>query len=183
MKGVIFTSLADMIESQYGLSFWNQLLELCPLSTGGAYTASGIYPDSEIMCLVSALSQKLEVPQEFLLNAFGEYLFSTLADLHPYFVTHHSNPVSFLITVENVIHADVEKLYPQTHFPFLDFVQKSENELTLQYHSARQLCALAEGLIKGVAKYFKQEVAIIHSNCMLRGDDHCLMEISFYDRD
>lgn len=181
MKGTIFTSLADMVEEHYGLKSWQAMLDACPLSTGGSYSSGGIYPDKEIMCLVSQLQQRLDVPLDILLRTFGEYLFVSLSKMHVNYLLSKRTARDFILSINDEIHRDIEKLYPGTSFPFLEYTNDIDNNLSLVYRSPRKLCFLAEGLILGVANQYQTDISLIHSKCMHRGDEHCQMDLTFYD--
>ncbi len=170
-----------MVEDEYGLSLWQAILDACPLTNQGGYNAGGIYPDQELLCLVSKLQKKLDIPLDILLRHFGEYLFHQLIEDRNYLLHNSPTAKQFLLSVEKVIHRDVEKLYPGTSFPLIRYLDTAPNTLTILYKSKRQLCFLAEGLIQGVAKKYNSEVSLIHSKCMHRGDDTCHLELSFYD--
>ena len=181
MKGTIFTSLADMVEEQYGLKSWQAMLDACPLSSGGSYSSGGIYPDKEIMSLVSQLQQQLDVPLDILLRTFGEYLFDCLSKMHQSYLLSKKTPRDFIMSVNNEIHRDIEKLYPGTSTPFLEYTNNTSNGLSVIYRSPRKLCFLAEGLIQGVANQYQTDIGIIHSKCMHRGDKYCQLDLTFYD--
>lgn len=183
MKGMIFTALADLVERDHGLAVWQQALDHCNCSNSGAYSAGGSYPDSEISCMVDFLAQQLEMPKAFILRHFGEELFESLKSSHPFFLTEHTEAKSFLLSIEDVIHKDIEKLYTDTALPWLDYsnVEKPD-QLTILYRSKRKLCFLAEGLILGAANHFNCDISIIHSRCIHRGDDDCQLDLQFYER-
>ena len=65
----------------------------------------------------------------------------------------------FLDTIENKVHVEVKKLYPEAELP--TFESKIDgNIMTLTYSSKRPFSALAYGLIKGSATYFKENIEI-----------------------
>lgn len=181
MKGTIFTSLADMVEERYGLKSWQAMLDACPLASGGSYSSGGIYPDKEILCLIGQLQQRLDVPLDILLHTFGEYLFDSLVTMHKSYLADKSTPRDFILSINDEIHRDIEKLYPGTSFPLLEYEDHPDNTLTLIYRSPRKLCFLAEGLIQGVANQYKKDIGVIHTKCMHRGDEHCQMDLTFHD--
>jgi len=182
MKGMIFTALADLVERDYGLATWQKALDSCDCTNSGAYSAGGSYPDHEILCLVGFLCEELDLPKEFVLRRFGESLFESLKASHPYFLTPHADTKSFLLSIKDVIHKDVEKLHPGTSLPWLSYAsEETPKHLTMLYQSKRKLCFLAEGLILGAANHFECEIALIHSRCVYRGDENCQLDIQFYD--
>ena len=87
---------------------------------------------------------------------------------------------NFLMDIENVIHKDVKRLYPETYLPVIDFEDTGdEHSLVLLYRSKRKLCALAEGLILGASDHFNVKTTINHPVCMHKGSDHCRLELTF----
>jgi predicted hydrocarbon binding protein len=45
------------------------------------------------------------------------------------------------------------------------------------YTSARHLCAVGRGIIRGLAKQFRERVTIIEPVCMLRGATACELHV------
>lgn len=179
MKGAVFISLQEMVEQLIGVAGWQQLLEQCELSSGGAYTSGGRYDDSEMAELAIKLSERLAMPIPELLRAFGNHLFKDLAKGHADLLDTCEDGKAFLLIVDQRIHVDIEKLYPNSSLPFLDVVDAGPNKLNLTYRSPRKLCYLAEGLIFGVAEHYKTGVKLEHRVCMHNGNAACEMELSF----
>lgn len=183
MKGIIFTSLADLVERDYGIQAWQDALDHCTPACGGAFTAGGLYPDEELLDLVSYFSRTLDLEAEFLLRYFGEFLFAELAQSHEFLVNKYNTPKDLLLAVDQEIHRDVRKLYPDTYLPSMEYFDSGEpDKLTIVYQSKRKLCALAEGLIQGAANYYKVDITLLHPRCMHRGDESCELNLQFYER-
>lgn len=181
MRGVIFTVLCDMLEEQYGLGFVNEVIAEAELPSGGVYTAGGNYAPEEVDVIVALLERKLEVPKEFILRRYGEYLLGALSTDFPMFFKVDSLK-EFLLGVDGYIHVEVVKLYPDSALPSFDYQDHGDNTLTMVYRSDRKMCHLAEGLIEGAARYFKEDCSLVQSTCMHRGDDCCTFDMVFYDR-
>jgi hypothetical protein len=113
---------------------------------------------------------------------FGRAAVPLLAEAHPQFFAPFSSTTPFLLTINDVIHAEVRKLYPDADVPEFEFGTASEGRLALAYQSPRRLCALAEGFIDGAADHFGEQVSIEQSACMLRGDERCVIVCSFAPR-
>lgn len=180
MRGVIFTVLCDMLEEMRGLAFVNEVLEEANLESGGIYTAGGNYPPEEVDKIVDLLEIKFELPKEFILRSYGEFLLNALSQKFPHFFETDSLK-QFLLGVHDYIHVEVTKLYPQSDLPDIHYKDDETDSLIMIYQSERRMCFLAEGLIAGAATYFKQEYSLLHSTCMHRGDEHCTFEIKFYE--
>jgi hypothetical protein len=113
--------------------------------------------------MVGKLSEIKGVPVPALLTVFGEYFFTTLKTKYPVFME-KDNLFSFLNSIDQYIHPEVLKLYPDAELPRFEAEIKSDNEMTLDYMSSRKMSDLAIGLIKGAAKHFKEDVDIVKVN-------------------
>lgn len=179
MKGIIFTTLADMVQDKYGLEMWDKLLlEVNPPSEG-AYTAGTVYPDSELFALLACLSKMTNLPINDLLNAYGEYLFEKLLGYFPNLVPEHITLKEFLLTINDIIHVEVKKMHPNAELPRISYENPAADQLVMLYQSPRKLCPLAMGLMKGAAKHYQASYHISESLCMHKGADHCRFELQF----
>lgn len=177
MKGVIFNVLEEMVIDQCGMEAWNEILN--QLSLDGVYTAGESYPDNELFNLVQCISEKTGMPAETLVEAFGEFLFDRLKERYPIFVESEKNLKAFLLSVEDVIHLEVKKLFNNPNLPTFTYTELSDKELLMRYSSPRKLCLLAEGLIRGAAKHYNSAISISHPVCMHKGSPHCDLIIRF----
>jgi hypothetical protein len=177
VKGIIFNLLEQVVTDAYGADAWDELLAASGVD--GVYTSLGNYDDDELFALVGAASQKLDRPADDLVRWFGSTAIELLAERHPTFFDGHRSTQPFLMTLNNVIHAEVRKLYPDALVPTFDFVTTENGSFALGYHSPRQLCSLAEGFIEGAARHYGETVAIEQPTCTKRGDDQCLIVCSF----
>lgn len=155
MKGIIFTEFLTMVEKKFNMDMVDDILENESLSSGGAYTAVGTYDHKEMNILVSKLSEKTGIPLPDLLQAFGEYLFTTLANAYPHFLLNANGLIDFLMSIESYIHIEVLKLYPDAELPKFQSDLVNQNTLELYYQSERHYGDLAHGLILGAIAYYK----------------------------
>ena len=172
MKGIVFTEFLDMVGQRHSLDMVDDLIDAAQLPSGGAYTAVGTYPHQEMVALVSALSQRVAVPVPLLLQAFGEHLFGRFVQRYPAFFVGRTDVLAFLAGVEDIIHVEVLKLYPDAQLPRFEVESHTSRQLVLRYHSARHLEDLAEGLIRGCARHFGQALQIERAPGN-GSDDHC----------
>lgn len=177
MKGVIFNLLEEIVTAQYGLSAWDELLEKTQLE--GAYTSLGNYPDADFLKLVEAASAALGRSDDEIVRWFGCGALPLFAQRYPHFLTPHTQTRAFLLTLNDIIHPEVRKIYPGADVPVFDFDTSQEDRLAIGYESARQLCAFAEGLIEGAATHYGEQVEISQPQCMKRGGERCLLVCSF----
>lgn len=177
MKGVVFTTLNDLVEDRFGLSTWDELLERS--GSPGIYTTAGTYPDQELFTLVGGLSELLQVDADKLVRTFGEFMFNKLASHYPHGLGDSLRTRDLLLRVHSLIHVEVKKLYPDAELPTFEYETPGPSELVMIYRSHRKLCSLAEGLIEGAARHYGEHVTVHQARCMHHGDDHCRLEMSF----
>jgi len=178
MKGVVFTILNDMVESEFGIEVWEELLATTQPSSGGAYTSVEVYPDGEMLAFVSAIAQKLAISENEVLFKFGKYLLSRFAAAHADLFEGH-DAKSFLQSIDAQIHVEVRKLHPGVILPKFEYIDPGDGGLVMHYHSPRKLCHLAEGLIAGTAEHFDTRIDLTHDVCMHRGAPHCEFALRF----
>jgi glycine cleavage system aminomethyltransferase T len=98
---------------------------------------------------------------------------------YPTFFLGHQSSRPFIVSVNQIIHPEVRKLYAGADVPVFDFSDGPDGALMLGYRSPRKLCALAQGFIEGAAAHFHESVAVEHQTCMHDGDAECRMRLSF----
>jgi hypothetical protein len=177
MKGIVFNLLEEAVSRDYGEDVWDALLEAAGVD--GAYTSLGSYPDENLMGLVGAASSALDMPAQDVVRWFGLNAMPLLASRYPQFFEPHESARSFVLTLNSIIHPEVRKLYPGADVPVFDYDTSSEDVLVMGYASRRRMCAFAEGLIDGAAAHYGERAVIQQPRCMTRGDDRCVLEISF----
>jgi hypothetical protein len=177
MKGIVFDLLERVVSNKYGDDTWDALLDDTKFS--GVYTAVGSYPDEELVALVGAGARRLDVDPDALTRWFGSECIPLLARRFPAFFEPHTRTRSFLLTLNEVIHPEVRKLFPGAYAPSFAYEDFPDGALGLGYFSHRHLCAFAEGLIEGAAAHYHETVEIRHTTCTKRGDEKCALVIRF----
>lgn len=160
MKGIVFTEFMDMVEDKFSDEMLDTIIEEADLPNDGAYTAVGTYDHEEIVRMAVSLSKHTEIPIPTLLNVFGEHLFGRFADLYPRFFEGVTSSKQFLSGVDNYIHVEVYKLYPDAELPKFDISEHENGDLEMVYRSSRHFQDLAVGLITGCLKHFGDEAEL-----------------------
>ncbi len=177
MKGIVFNLLEEAVTTEFGDATWDRLLDDAGLD--GAYTSLGSYDDAEVVRLVVVASNSLQIPPQDVLRWFGRRAMPLLAQRYPAFFASHANTRSFLLTLNNIIHPEVRKLYPGASPPVFDFDTGDGDTLVIGYNSARRLCALAEGFMRGAAEHFGEQADITQPTCMHHGAAKCSFHVRF----
>jgi hypothetical protein len=175
MKGIVFNLLEEVVTTHLGEKAWDGILANC--SVDGAYTSLGNDPVEELASLVGALSRQSGKSDRETLKWFGQRAMPHLADRYPEFFKPHTGMRSFLMSLNDVIHAEVRKLYPGADVPVFEFETPAgattNDTLIMRYRSKRKLCQLAEGFIAGASEQFGEVVTVTQSSCMLDGASEC----------
>lgn len=160
MKGIVFTEFLEMVEDKFGYETVDALLTENELPSGGVYTAVGTYEHAEMVTLVSHLHRRTEVPLPILLNTFGKHLFGIFVKAYGHFFEGVKDAFSFLESIENYIHVEVRKLYPDAELPTFDTKRVGDDALEMIYRSDRRMADLAEGLIESALEHFDDKADI-----------------------
>ena len=155
MKGIVFTEFLEMVEKEFGYEMVDIIIDESDLPSSGIYTSVGTYHHAEIVQLLSNLSDKSKIDAQVLLKAFGKYLFDGFLKAYPQFFDAVDNPFDFLISIDNHIHVEVLKLYPDATLPRFDTKRLEDGSLEMTYKSERKMASLAEGLIEKSIAYYE----------------------------
>jgi hypothetical protein len=177
VKGIIFNLVEEVVTDRYGEDTWDALLDAAGLD--GSYTSLGSYADEELFRLVEAASAALGVPAGDVVRQLGEGAIPLLVDRYPGFFENFTSAQDFLLTLNDIIHPEVRKLYPGAEVPDFDFDVSEDGVLVIGYRSPRRLCALAEGFIIGAARHYGEHVEVSQSQCLLHGDEQCRIRCAF----
>ena len=148
-----------MVEAKFSADMVDDIIDDANPASGGAYTSVGTYSHEELVDMVVALSNRTQIPVPVLVRTFGEHVFGVFARSFQQFFEGVPDALTFLSGIEDIIHAQVIKLYPDAQLPKFDCLRDG-NQLTMIYHSDRHLADLAEGLIMGCGQHFGDNLTI-----------------------
>lgn len=160
MKGVIFTEFFQFIENQFDLIMVDHLITATAPASGGAYTAVGTYDAGELVAMVVELSNQTGTPVPDLIKAFGGHLFKHFANAHAKTMGNVMTSEELLSSVENRIHVEVRKLFPDAELPMIGFETIDAKTSEVLYQSTRPFADLAEGLIAAAIKHFDDPITM-----------------------
>lgn len=160
MKGIIFTEFLELVEVKFGLAMVDTIISQSNLESGGAYTAVGTYDFGEMLQLITHLSKHTEIAVDDLLMVYAEHLFAALVKSHPDLVQHYKDPMDLLASIENHIHVEVQKIYPDAQLPTFDLESRTDDSMVMIYKSDKALYMLGKGLMLETFKLFKVPVTI-----------------------
>ncbi|MBD3764325.1 MAG: heme NO-binding domain-containing protein [Rhodobacterales bacterium] len=160
MKGMVFVELLQMAEELLGEDVVDDVLDRCDLSTGGAYNAVGNYPCSELMTLVQAFSSHVGTPVPELQRRFGHWMHARFVKSYPGFFTDKPDALSMFESIEDEVHVEVRKLYPDVELPRFETERIADQALRLTYRSSRPLSDFCHGLVEACLDHYGQPAQV-----------------------
>lgn len=179
MKGIVFNLFEKFVIQGWGEDTYEKILEAAPIRKTGVFLGPATYPDSDLLALVAVASEQLQVPPEVAVRKFGHFCFQGLTSRFPRFLEGVPDAKSFLLTVDQIIHVEVHKLYRDAETPTFLYQDTGPTTLTIEYRSRRKLCVFMEGLIEGLAEHFHENIKQHQVKCTHRGDSHCDFRLEF----
>ena len=161
MKGIIFTEFLGLVEEKFGLETVEEIIEKADLPSQGSYTAVGTYPFSEMLSLLKELSTKTTLSIDDLLYTYAEHFFGILVNNYPDLIKSYKDPIQMLSSIENHIHIEVKKIYPEAELPSFETLEKSDNHLIMIYRSSRAMYSFGLGLMHQTFAHFNLKADIL----------------------
>jgi hypothetical protein len=120
MKGLFFTELLELIETDYGLAVLDQVIRTAVPVTDGVYTSMGHYDPQEFFGLVSALSVEMNQPRSTFLRSFGRHFFRCLLERNKRVFDKYPSAIRAIQDVNSLVRAtrifSFEEQPPQAEF-------------------------------------------------------------------
>ena len=176
MKGVVFLLFEQIVARDHGEDTWDALLDASGLD--GVFVSLGGYADEDLFRLVRAAAEAWDMAPDQVMQWLGRNALPLFAERYPQLFEPHDTTRAFVLTLNDIIHPEVRKLFPGADVPEFD-VDDRGPLLVMGYRSRRRMCSFAEGLLHGSADHFGEGAVIEQPSCMKRGDDHCVLEIAF----
>jgi hypothetical protein len=160
MKGVIVVCLAELIKSQFSEDKWHAVLEDAGLPGNKEFLLIDNVEDGVVLKILDSIRKVLNLTLNQASDAFGEYWVNVYAPkiYGAYFRQSHSAK-ELLLNMDRV-HKTVTATIADSKPPRFDYEWKDDNTLIMVYKSERGMIDYLVGLIKGVGKYFKENIAV-----------------------
>lgn len=177
MHGIIHSQLQKFVVTHHGKDVWRALLKEAGLAHK-SFLVSQAYPDEDVLSLVSTASRMTGVAANDVLEAFGEFLTPDLIGIYGQLVRPEWRTLDLLEHTEATIHHVVRIRNPGAHPPALQCSRQSPKDVVITYSSPRRMCAVARGIVRGVAKHYQESVTITEPECMHAGCPACKISVS-----
>lgn len=171
MHGIIFGELKKLVDKELGGDSWRELLKDAGLGAK-VYMPVTEYPDDEAMALFNAIAKRTGMEQRSVLELFGEFIAPDLLSLYRHMVKPDWRTLELLQNTEETIHRVVRLRNPGARPPELRTDREGE-EVLITYSSARRMCGVAVGIVRGLAAHYGETIEIKELSCMLEGAGAC----------
>ena len=161
MKGIIFSEFLNLVEAKFGLETVDEIIEKSDLESEGIYTSIGTYSFSEMLQLLNHLSTKTNISIDDLLLVYAEHFFSVIEDSYPGLLASYKDPIEMISSIENHIHVEVRKIYPDAELPTFIVKEKNKDSLIMIYKSSRAMHHFGLGLMNKTFEYFNSKASIV----------------------
>lgn len=158
MKGVIVDCLREMVIKQHGKETWDDVLQKAGITT--SLTVYSTVDDQIVMNVIRKLCQKLHITIGQAADAFGDYWVNhyALRKFKVYY-TRAKNAKEFISNMDKV-HITMTNTIKDAHPPRFDYQWKNDKSLVITYKSKRNMIDFAVSLLKGVGKYYKEDIKV-----------------------
>ncbi len=160
MKGIVFTEFLSLVEDKFGLETVDEIIQKSELPSKGIYTSIGTYDFSEMLSLLVHLSEKTSLSIDDLLYTYAEHFFGVLVNTYGELLSRYKDPIEMLASIENHIHVEVRKIYPDAELPTFTVLEKTTDKLVLEYMSSRAMYSFGLGLMHKTFEHFNQKAEI-----------------------
>jgi predicted hydrocarbon binding protein len=177
VHGSIFVSLKDFVESGFGPEAWTGILNEAGMG-GRSFEMLQTYADEDALAIVGAASEATGKSSGEILEAFGVFLAPRLLQMYWGAIEPDWRTLDVIEHTEDSIHRVVRMDHAGAAPPELVVERVAPEKIVLTYSSARRMCALALGLTRGLSDHFKERIELEESQCMHRGADSCVINIT-----
>lgn len=172
MHGIIFAELKKFADTAVGPDAWPAIAAEARLPHT-SFLATETYPDEQLTALVGAAVRLTGMPAPQLLERFGEFIVPDLVKVFGAFIKREWTALDLLENTELVIHRAVRLQDAKATPPQLRITRTNPAQVTIEYASPRRLCAVAKGIMRGIAIHYAEPLAIHETSCMHSGDPVC----------
>jgi len=171
--GVMFGLLEQVVVDATGEDGWDDVLDRA--GSHGVYVAAGCYPDDDLRRLLAATWPDRSPYDR--LRCFAERTAALLPDRYPAWFAGTRRTVEVLSVLGDMVRAEVLRLHPSVDVPLLEVHHDPAvaQYVALGFPSRDDWCALAEGLVHGLAGHFSEQARVSHVKCVRTGSGSCLV--------
>ncbi|MCI5150813.1 MAG: hypothetical protein D3916_15765 [Candidatus Electrothrix sp. MAN1_4] len=160
MKGVIATCLAGLVKDNFGRDKWEDALEDAGMDRHAIFSATNKVDDAAVMKVVASVCKVLNITPLQAADAFGDYWVNVYAPrIYGAYLQEATSSKELLLGMDK-IHETVTSTIPNAQPPRFEYQWKDSRTLIMKYKSHRGLIDFLVGLIRGVGRYFHEDLRV-----------------------
>lgn len=160
MKGAIVQCLGELVTTRFGENKWQKSLEKAGMSRTSFFMPLQNIDDTNVMKLIQSVCNVTNITPAQAADAFGDYWVNVYAPkIYTVYYKGSKNAKEFLLKMDSV-HDIVTKNMPNARPPRFEYKWTDERTLTIDYKSQRAMIDIFIGLIKGVGKYYNENLFV-----------------------
>lgn len=160
MKGTIVVCLKQLVEENFGADVWSKSLKMAGLPSDSRFLAIADVDDAKVLDVIGAVCKVggLSAAQAF--DAFGDYWVRVYSQkLYGHFYNRHKTAKDMLLAMDDV-HRSVTNSMENASPPRFRYEWKTDKKLIIHYESKRGLIDLMVSLVKGVGKFYGEDLKV-----------------------
>lgn len=160
MKGSIPTCLKRMTVAHFGKEPWEETLENIGISKYAVFPVIENIDDLTVIKIIEKLCQVLAISPSQLADKFGDYWVNTYSqEAYFRYYSKYQCAMDFLLGMDE-LHQQITYQIKNAQPPRFSYQVEADNIMIMKYKSYRNLINLMIGLIKGVGKYYHEELQV-----------------------
>ncbi len=161
MKGIIVNCLQEMVDKMHGgQPVWQDILKAAGLDPFTIYSGSDDVADGEVLKLFGETANVLNISLAQAEDGFGEYWVCHFAPRIYEFFYRDAGSAKAFINKMGSVHLVTTESMPNVQPPQFEYDWQAPHILILRYISQRGLIDLFISLLKGVGKYYQEDLQI-----------------------
>jgi len=164
MKGIIVDCLACLVKERFGQAQWERILGLAGIDPEKIFFATEDVSDPIALQILDKTCSVLGLDRQQAADAFGEYWVNTFASrIYKVHFSKAKTAREFLLKMDDV-HQSVTRKMANARPPRFEYQWKNDKLLVMTYKSDRGLVELVVGLVRGVGKYYREDLRVSRLN-------------------
>lgn len=160
MKGSIVQCLGELVKSNFGNDKWENSLEKAGFSKTSFFIPLQNVDDEKVIKIIDSLCKVTNISPAQATEAFGEYWVNVFAPkVYGSYFKGMNTSKELLLKMDSV-HDSVTKNIENAHPPRFEYEWKDNRTMIMKYKSKRGLIDILIGLVKGVGKYYKEDLKV-----------------------
>jgi hypothetical protein len=152
--------MEELVANKFSAEKWKESLKKAGISENRMFNTMEDVPDTEVLAIMRGICVAASLSMDQVTEAFGDYWSTEYApSVYQVYFTKAKCAREFLLNLDQ-IHTAMTKRIQSARPPHFRYEWQGDEHLIMYYTSDRALVALMPGLVRGVAKYYKEKLTV-----------------------